>query len=172
MELANIYLFTGSEAYLINNRIKRIVNETKADEFNISIYDDEEVGIKEAIRDAATPPFMAEKKVIIIKNPLFLTNERNLDPFENESLLSYLNNPAPSTVLIINANNLRLDERKAVVKKLKKPLMFKRLSSFRKSKLSVGLKDNVISTISLLKMMRLKHFDAWLGLISKTQKMS
>lgn len=120
MELANIYLFTGPETYLINNRINRIIKATKTDEFNISIYDDEEVGIKDAIRDAATPPFMAERKIIIIKNPLFLTNERNLDPYENEIFINYLNNPAPSTVLIINASNLKLDERKVVVKKLKK----------------------------------------------------
>ena len=62
MELTSIYLFTGPETFLIDNKIKRIVLESGADEFNISRYDEEETGIGEAIRDAATPPFMAERK--------------------------------------------------------------------------------------------------------------
>lgn len=120
MELTSIYLFTGPETFLIDNKIKRIVLESGADEFNISRYDEEETGIGEAIRDAATPPFMAERKVVIIKNPLFLTSEKNLELLENSAFLNYLNHPLNSTVLIINAGNLKLDERKEVVKQLKK----------------------------------------------------
>lgn len=120
MELANIYLFTGTESFLISNKIRRIVGESGADEFNISSYDEEETSIGEAVRDAATPPFMSEKKVVIVKNPLFLTSEKNLDPSEASAFLNYLENPLPSTILIINACNLKLDERKEVVKKLKK----------------------------------------------------
>ncbi len=120
MELSNIYLFTGVESLLINNKIDRIVRESKADEFNISIYDEEEVSIGEAIRDAATPPFISDRRVVILKNPKFLTSEKTLNNPENEVFLNYLKNPLPSTVFIINANNMKLDERKEVVKKLKK----------------------------------------------------
>lgn len=120
MDLGSIYLFTGPETYLISNKINRIIAESEADEFNISSYDEEETGIGEAIRDASTPPFMAERKVVVVKNPVFLTSEKNLDPLENSAFLNYLNHPLSSTILIFNANNLKLDERKEVVKKLKK----------------------------------------------------
>ncbi|MDD3999711.1 MAG: DNA polymerase III subunit delta [Bacilli bacterium] len=118
--MSEIYLFTGTESYLINNKIERIIKESKANEYNVSTYDEEEEDIFEAMRDVSTPPFLSEYKVITIKNPKFLTSEKSLSEKESEMFLNYLANPLSSSILIINANNLKLDERKEVVKKLKK----------------------------------------------------
>jgi DNA polymerase-3 subunit delta len=118
--LENIYLYLGEETLIIKNKIDRLIKESSAGEFNISNYDYEEVSILEAINDALTPPFMSDIKVVILKNPKFLTSEKSLNDLESKKFLEYISQPMDSTVFIINAANLKLDERKEVVKKLRK----------------------------------------------------
>lgn len=118
--MGNIYLYTGEEKFRINTKIQAVVKETKADEYNITTYDLDEVDMSNVIRDALTPPFMCEQKVLIVKNPRFLTSEKSLNEEQANDFLKYLAKPMDTTTFIINAANLKLDERKEVVKKLKK----------------------------------------------------
>ena len=73
---STIYFFKGDEKFLTNAKIDRLIKESKADELNISSYDCSEVGIEKAIIDASTPPFLGDKKVVIVRNPLFLESEK------------------------------------------------------------------------------------------------
>lgn len=116
----NVFLYKGNEAYLINNKIDMLIKESKANEFNISSYDCSEVNLGLAIQDAMTLPFLGESKVVIIKNPVFLTNEKQLISHDINSLINYINNPLDQTYLIINAVGLRLSEKLEVVKLLNK----------------------------------------------------
>ena len=88
----NVFLYKGNEAYLINNKIDMLIKESKANEFNISSYDCSEVNLGLAIQDAMTLPFLGESKVVIIKNPVFLTNEKQLISHDINSLINYINN--------------------------------------------------------------------------------
>lgn len=118
--MGNIFLYTGEEKYRINSKIQAIVKDTNADDFNIMTYDLDDSDLTDAIRDALTPPFLCEQKVVIVKNPRFLTSEKSLTEEQTNDFLKYLSKPMETTVLIINAVNLKLDERKEVVKRLKK----------------------------------------------------
>lgn len=118
--MSNIYLYYGSEGLIIKNKIDRLVKESQVDEFNINIYDLEEVSILTALADAVTMPFLIKNKVVIIKNPLFLTSEKTLSDKELKEFQNYLERPMESTYFVIDATNLKLDERKDVVKRLKK----------------------------------------------------
>lgn len=116
----NIYLYLGDENLIINNKIERIIKESGADQYNVNYYDLEEVSISDVISDALTLPFISSSKVVVIKRPKFLTSEKSLNEVEAKYFLDYLGNPMSSTILIINAANMKLDERKEIVKKLKK----------------------------------------------------
>ncbi|MGD9605564.1 MAG: DNA polymerase III subunit delta [Bacilli bacterium] len=118
--MGNIYLYTGEEKFRINTKIQTIVKETSADEYNIMTYDLDDANISDVIRDALTPPFMCDQKVVIVKNPRFLTSEKSLLEEQANDFLKYLSKPMETTVFIVNAVNLKLDERKEVVKRLKK----------------------------------------------------
>jgi DNA polymerase-3 subunit delta len=118
MKTGTVHLFLGDEQYLIENKIKRLINDSGAGEYNVSYYDLEISSLSEALSDALTPPFMSDAKVIVIKNPLFLTAEKNLDKEEKKRFLDYLDAPMETTVLIINGYNIDPDERKQEVKKL------------------------------------------------------
>ena len=118
--MENIYLFLGEEELIIRNKMEKEIIATGADIFNIKSYDMEEVNVSKALNDASTPPFLCDSKVIILKNPVFLTKtpceiKHNLKAFTN-----YLKDPSPFTCLIIDCTNMILDESKEHVKLLLK----------------------------------------------------
>lgn len=118
--MKNVFLFLGLEELIIKNKIDKIVRSHSCDEYSVISYDLEEVNLSVAIQDALTPPFISPSKVIILRNPLFLTSTKIEMKHNPQLLLSYLEAPSPTTILIIDATGLTLDEKKDVVKRLLK----------------------------------------------------
>ena len=116
----NIYFFKGDENYLTNSKIQRLIKESKADELNITSYDCSEVNVEKAVFDALTPAFLGDKKVVIIKNPLFLESEKASGSHNIKLLIQYLEHPMEETFLIINGAGLKVNEKLEVVKTLNK----------------------------------------------------
>ncbi|WP_338789040.1 DNA polymerase III subunit delta [Metabacillus sp. FJAT-53654] len=124
-KLHSTYLLIGKEAFLMQETVQLIVNASLMEEekdFNLSVYDMEETSIETALEDAETLPFMGEKRVIILKNPVFLTSEKKKEKIEHriDKLEQYMNSPAPYTILIFLAPYEKLDERKKITKLIKK----------------------------------------------------
>ncbi|MDF2607120.1 MAG: putative polymerase delta subunit [Bacillales bacterium] len=118
----NIILLYGLENYIINERINFYTNKFLSDEdkeFNLITYDMQETSIEVAIEDAETMPFFGDYKVIILRNSKFLTGEKHKIEQNLDLLISYIENPSPYTILIIETPNEKLDERKKVVKRIK-----------------------------------------------------
>ncbi|MGG5254988.1 DNA polymerase III subunit delta [Neobacillus sp. SM06] len=124
-KIAPVYLLYGTELFLMNETKQLIVNtilEEEEKEFNFSAYDLEEISIEEALEDAETLPFLGDKKVVFLHNPVFLTSEKKKEKVEHNvaRLEAYLREPAPFTVLVFFAPYEKLDERKKMTKELKK----------------------------------------------------
>ncbi len=122
--IAPLYLLLGTEAFLIEETIHTIINKVLPEEqfdFNLSTFELKETPISLAIEEALTIPFMGTHRVVIVKDPLFLTGkdqakvEHDLNAFEN-----YITNPVQETIFIVVAPYEKLDERKKIVKLLKK----------------------------------------------------
>jgi DNA polymerase-3 subunit delta len=123
----NVYLFYGKDTYIIKSKTNQIIAKNNIDDFNITTYDVEESPLEEAINDAATIPFMADQKMVIIKNAYFLTSEKKGKKDLNHNLKSfqrYLENPVSETILVVQAPYVKLDERKAITKFLKQNSVF------------------------------------------------
>ncbi|RLJ78173.1 DNA polymerase III delta subunit [Salisediminibacterium halotolerans] len=146
-ETAPIYLLFGTESYLIEDAVGRIVNKalTKDEqEFNLSTFDMNETPVDAAVEEAYTFPFMGGKRVVILKNAHFLTAQKNSAAVEHdtEKLRTYAENPVTESTVIIQAPYEKLDERKKLVKQIKqqavvmdgKPLNENELRSWLKSK--------------------------------------
>lgn len=116
-----IYLLHGSDRYLIKSKTKNIIDEHKIDAFNVTHYDAEEQDIEAAVNDAATIPFMVEKKVVVVKNCVFLSTEDKKLKIEHHlnSLKRYMDHPSDTTVFILQAPYEKLDGRKAITKFVK-----------------------------------------------------
>lgn len=117
-----IYVFYGNDAFIMKSKTNQVIKKHQIDEFNVAYYDIEESEIEEAINDASTMPFMAEKKAVIIKNCYLLTASKPKKelPQNVDAVLRYLNQPSSDTVLIVQAPYPSLDERKALTKAFKR----------------------------------------------------
>src|SRR5690625_5029493 len=121
--ISEVYLLSGTEYFLIEQFRSSLLNAIKGEDTeDISTYDLLEVAIQDVIADAETIPFFSDKKVIIAHHPTFLktTADKTAVTHDVSVLERYLEQPVPSTVLVIIAPYEKLDKRKGITKKLHK----------------------------------------------------
>ncbi|QIL46310.1 DNA polymerase III subunit delta [Vagococcus coleopterorum] len=124
-QLASVYLVLGTEQFLAD-RFKQALQKqiilTEDDELNSASFDMAESLLGAVIDEANTIPFFGDKRLVAIENPYFLTGEKKKIALEHntDELIAYLEEPSDSTVLVFYAPYEKLDERKKVVKQLKK----------------------------------------------------
>lgn len=123
-KLAPVYLVLGEEQVNAEKLKQRLIKNFPEEEreFNVGIYDMEDVTLSTALADAMSVPFFGEKRLVFIMRPYFLTGEIKKNKLEHnfDELLAYLADPEPTTTLVFMAPYAKLDERKKIVKQLKK----------------------------------------------------
>lgn len=122
-EFSPVYLIIGTEAYIIQETLKRIEeNALIADEaeFNYANFDLTETSIEVAIGEAESVPFWGDRKVVILQRPTFLTSEKDKVDHQIKGFENYLNEPVPFTILVIVAGVDKLDARKKISKLVQK----------------------------------------------------
>lgn len=124
-QFASVYLIQGTEGYLselFKTELMDQLIKTEDDQFNYSSFDMEEVPLSVAMEEAETIPFFGDYRLVFIENPYFLTAERKTNGLDHDidSLLNYLEQPSPTTILVFIVNVEKLDERKKVTKAVKK----------------------------------------------------
>ncbi|WLR49905.1 DNA polymerase III subunit delta [Bacillus tianshenii] len=120
-----VYLFYGTENFLIEDTKQKLIQKTLSEEdrdFNLSFFDMAETPIQAAIEDAETLPFMGERRVVIVQNAYFLTAQKNDQKVEHDlkQLERYIEDPSSESIVMMIAPYEKLDERKKVVKAIKK----------------------------------------------------
>ena len=139
-QFAPLYVLYGPEEFIIKETISKIVENALEDDeagFNIDTFDLEGTPLSFAIEEAETFPFIGERKLIILHNPVFLTAEKTKEKVEHniEQLLSYLENPSPFSIVVFVAPYEKLDERKKITKQLKKYAMVVEASKLKEQEL-------------------------------------
>ncbi|PBB06838.1 DNA polymerase III subunit delta [Salimicrobium humidisoli] len=134
--MGKIYVLYGEERYLIEQEKEKIVRaETTKEEreFNYSTFNLEDTPVEEVVADAETLPFLGDRKLIVAENPVFLLAKPPKSEVEHDinRLLTYINDPAPYTTLVLIAPYEKVDERKKVMKELKKKAEVKSFSAIR-----------------------------------------
>jgi DNA polymerase-3 subunit delta len=124
-QFAPLYVMYGKESYFIDETLHLLVRTVLNDEerdFNLSTYDLEEVPIDIAIEDAQTLPFFGDKRVVIVKNSVFLTGTKDKEKIDHnlQLLEAYIQSPSPTAIFVLVVNAEKLDERKKLTKLLKK----------------------------------------------------
>lgn len=116
-----MYVFYGLESFLIEREIEKILKKEAIEEINLSTYDMEEISLKDVVEDASMVSLFSNNKGILCENASFLTGIKNKNLEQDPSILeNYLKNPNPNTILIFTVRSEKLDERKKIVKELKK----------------------------------------------------
>ncbi|MAO72422.1 MAG: DNA polymerase III subunit delta [Flavobacteriales bacterium] len=113
-----VYFLMGEESYYIDKICDYICKNTlnsDEKEFNQIILYGKEIDVSTIISEAKQFPFGAEYRVVIIKEAQDI---RSIDQLE-----SYLENPNPSTILVICFKYKKIDKRKSFGKNLSKKTM-------------------------------------------------
>ncbi|MCM1513794.1 MAG: DNA polymerase III subunit delta [Anaeroplasma bactoclasticum] len=114
-----IYLFTGTSEIFIKNRMNRIIQSfNKLDTTTIK-YDMEVTSLSHVLEDAITVPFLEDLKIIILKNPKFLTKTNTTSKEDTKAFIRYLKNPVDTTILMIDATNTIIAQSNEIYKMLR-----------------------------------------------------
>lgn len=119
----SVYLLYGPEQYFIEEARQLLMNNAlngdDAD-LNVTSFDMTEVPVDAAIEEAETLPFLGDRKLVFVQNPLFFTAEKLKIEHDIKKLEQYLHDPAPFTILAFQGRFEKLDERKKITKLIKK----------------------------------------------------
>ena len=124
-KLSPIYIVQGKEDYLqiwARQVFLESVVAPEDQDLNVGRFNMEEVSIQTAIQDAESVPFFGERRLVLVDNPSFFTGEKEKKSMDHqlERLQAYLENPMDSSVMVFFAPYDKLDQRKKIVKQLKK----------------------------------------------------
>ena len=105
-DIKPIYFLMGEESYYID-KLSDFIEETVLDEaergFNQQVMYGRDATIEDIVASAKRYPMMAERQVLIVKEAQDLS--RTI-----EKLVSYAENPQPTTVLVFNYKYKKLDK--------------------------------------------------------------
>jgi len=111
-----VYLLHGEETYLIEDTLDEMVEALapkNVRDFNLDIFSDPEVSVAEVLSIADTYPVMAERRVVVVKDPAFLGSGKQIDPVDifHDSRESHrMGNLARSADLLARALGLDPEE--------------------------------------------------------------
>ena len=115
-KISPVYLFHGDEVYLIENTIASMIESLvpkSASQFNLDVFSNPDVSVDEIISIAETYPILADRRLIVVKNPSFLLSKKGADLLEVflESREQFRSgNLTKSASLLAKALELEFDE--------------------------------------------------------------
>ncbi len=96
-ELKNFYLMQGDDYYLYDRAFLMIKKraEITIEDFNLSVFDDDNFNIDTFLNSAESLPMGDDKKIILLKNISKITEN------DKKTLENYLKSPSDSTILVV-----------------------------------------------------------------------
>ena len=116
-------MIEGSDYISVNNKISEIIKKNGFSDASISKYDLSEGLLDDALEDLNTYGLFSDKKIVIINN------FDKMDPLFNkpEELLKYVENSSSLNLLFVVSD--KYDDRKKIIKELKKKMKFIKIST-------------------------------------------
>ena len=84
-KISPVYLLHGEETYLIEDTLAEMVEmlaPKNVRDFNLDVFSDPEVSATEVLAMANTYPVMAERRVVVVKDPAFLGSKKKANPVD------------------------------------------------------------------------------------------
>ena len=140
-----IFVIYGEESFLMEQKLQALKKEYGCNDelMNISTYRANEDSLEDVYEDLITPPFLSEKKMVVLKNPYFLTTKKvkkdnnELEYFEK----CLIDNQ--EVIFVIYHVGKDFDERKKIVKRLRKEAQFFEIDKVNHYKLSDSTRQAV-----------------------------
>lgn len=121
------YLLYGTESFLVEQEIKKIISKYAIDEISITKYDLSIDSLKFILDDSMTVSLFDENKMIVVNNANIFNRGKNDDNID--LLIQYLSNSNPSTILVFVNSNATIDSTKKITKLIKEKGVIKELNT-------------------------------------------
>lgn len=145
---SNSYLIECTERSVLLQKIKELIASSGFEKEQITYYDLEENTLLQVLEDLDTYSFLTPRKVVVIPQSLFLmASSEKFNEEETNHLLKYLTNPNKDVLLIMGVS--KCDERKKLVKELKKLVEVIKIEMDPTSYVREALKDYKINNDAL-----------------------
>ena len=115
-----IYLLYGLEEYLLKKEVKKIIENEKIEDINISYYSMNNDKLEVIIDDFQTYSFFSDKKLVVVEDSFVFTSKKGDIEQKIELLDKYLNDYNPDTIIIFTVIDEKLDSRKKLFKIINK----------------------------------------------------
>lgn len=144
----NIITIYGEVPELIEKKTKEIADnylQEPKDDFNYVNFNLAETEITACIEEILTLPFLSDKKVVVIKNAYLFTGEKGpKDINQNiDQLLEFIQKYDGSTLVIFEVYHSKLDERKKLVKTLKKETKLIKIEQMTEEEMKNWIKNEL-----------------------------
>jgi DNA polymerase-3 subunit delta len=121
-KLHPVYFFYGTESFLVEEALKKIQEKMRTDDSPGSVvtFDLEETPIQTVIAEAETTSLFGETRLIVGRNATFVTTAKVKGDLvhQDKSLISYVEKPFTTNIVVLIANTDALDKRKKITKVL------------------------------------------------------
>ncbi len=120
-----VYVVYGKDRYRMEQFVDTLIDSMfspEEREMGVMKFDTGETPLEEAVMEAESPPFFLERKLVLVRDAsVFAAGGKENAKLEHrpETLLSYLNNPLETSVMLFAVQADKLDERRKLVKTLK-----------------------------------------------------
>ncbi len=122
-EINSLYLLYGEEVYLMEETVDKLTKQLVSPEFeslNLMGFDGKDISVEGIIDACETLPFMAEKKLVLIKNfEGFQGKKKILSEEDEETLINYFGK-IPDTTCLVFYGVTSIDSRRKIVKAITK----------------------------------------------------
>lgn len=154
IELKNlkpVYFLMGEESYFIDeitNALEDKVLDEASKAFSQTIVYGRDVALDQVVNNAKGFPMMGERQVLIVKEAQDMkewkSRKKDAEETEFKSITAYLQNPTPSTILVINYKG-KFDKRKKLYKLFEKQGVVFESERIKEYKLPEWIEKYVVS---------------------------
>ena len=133
-----LFVIYGTERLLMDQRLQKLKKQYQCSEefMNYSQYDLNKESMETVLEDVMIPPFLSDHKMIVVKNADFLTTKKVKKENQDEYLMDCMKYLDEHINLVIFHDQKNFDERKKIVKYLRKNAQFFEINELNYYKIS------------------------------------
>ncbi|GEQ05272.1 DNA polymerase III subunit delta [Staphylococcus gallinarum] len=144
----NIVTIYGEVSELIEKKSAELIDQylqQPKDDFNFVKFNLYETDLSAIIEESLTMPFFSDKKVVLVQNAYVFTGEKppkDMSP-NIEQLIEFIEKYDGETLIIFEVYQGKLDERKKLVKTLKKSAQIKKIEQMSEDEIKQWIKNEL-----------------------------
>lgn len=144
----NIITIYGEVPELVEKKSSEIVNNylgQEKDDFNYVKFNMYENDLTPIIEETLTMPFFSDKKAIVVKNAYIFTGEKGAKELNHnpEQLMEFIEKYDGDNLILFEAYQNKLDERKKLTKSLKKNAQLKKVEQMSEEEIKKWIQNKL-----------------------------